>query len=336
MSELRYNVLTRDWVIIATERAKRPETFKKSAKDGVLLPEYAKDCPFCPGNEGDTSDETFRIGDKKAWRARSVFNKYPALSPQTEETRKPSVLYNYLSGFGIHEVIVENPKHNTNIALMALAEVEDVIRMYKERYLSIQKDRRIEAITIFKNHGPGSGASQRHPHSQLIATPIVPPQTRNRMDQAMRYFDGAGRCIYCQILEDELKFKERVVLETNHFVTYMPYASYVPFTMVLQPKKHAASFDEINEDELKDLARCLKETLGKLYKGLGDPDYNYTIRSIPIREKGVEYFHWTLNIVPRLTQPAGFEMGSGIFINTSLPEEAAKYLRESINGPFYI
>jgi UDPglucose--hexose-1-phosphate uridylyltransferase len=327
MSELRYNILTRDWVIIATERAKRPEAFRRPAAEVAVLPGYDKSCPFCPGNEGDLSDETFRLGDKNAWRVRSVYNKFPALSPATEEVRRPNLLYNSMSGFGVHEVIVEHPRHDMNIALMSEGEVEDIIRTYKERYLSIQKDRRIEAIIIFKNQGPSAGASQRHPHSQLVATPIVPPHIRNRMDQATRYFDGAGRCIFCRILEDELKFKERIVLETGHFVAYMPYASYVPFTMIVQPKRHAPSFDEISEDEIKDLAKCLKVTLGKLYKGLGDPDYNYTIRSIPIREKGVEYFHWTLNIVPRLTQPAGFEMGSGIFINTALPEEAARFLR---------
>lgn len=326
MSELRYNAITRDWVIIATERAKRPQDLKRAEKL-PSEPEYKKDCPFCAGNEGSLSDETCRLGDKKSWRVRSVLNKYPALSSKTAETRKPSVLYNWLNGFGIHEVIVENPKHNATIATMSNREVEDIIRTYKARYIAVQADKRIETVTIFKNHGPAAGASQRHPHSQLIAAPIVPPQTRTRMEQAARYYDNTGRCIVCQMLEEEIKLKKRMVSETAHFAAFMPYAAFLPFNTVIVPKRHRASFDDIDEKEIKDLAAALKDILGRLYIGLDDPDYNYTIRSIPVREKGVEYFHWALNIVPRLTEPAGFEMGSGIFINTIPPEEAAKFLR---------
>lgn len=328
MSELRYNAISRDWVIIAKERAKRPEDFKRPKLDNAPLPEHKDDCPFCPGNEGDRTDETFRLSDGKAWKTRAIFNKYPALSPGEDEERWMNGLYSHMDGFGFHEVIVENPRHNTIIALMSDEEAENIIKTYKSRYVSIEAERGVRAITIFKNHGLSAGCSLAHPHSQLVATPIVPPQIRSRMEQAARYFDIAGKCIFCYTLKQELEAKERMVFETENFVSFIPYAAPVPFAIWIFPRRHAASFDEITEPETRDLAKHLKTVLSKLYRGLDNPDFNYTIRSIPVREKGVEYFHWYISVIPRINQPAGFELGSGIFINVSLPEDGAKFLRD--------
>ena len=329
MSELRYNMVSRDWVVIATERAKRPDSFKRPAKEERAVPEHRKDCPFCPGNEGDRHDETYCLGDKNAWKVRSIYNKYPAFSLELKEERKSRGMHNSITGYGIHEVIVENRVHNRIIALMTDAEVEDVIRTYRERYLAAELVKGIEAITIFKNHGPGAGCSQEHPHSQFIATPITPPQTRIRMEQAAEFFDVTGKCIYCRMAEDELAVKERMILETDKFIAFCPYASFMPFVIWLLPKRHAASFADIDEEEIRGLARTLRIILRKIYFGLGNPDFNYIIRSVPVKEKGVEYFHWGIVVTPRLLQPAGFEMGSGIFINSSLPEECAKFLKET-------
>jgi UDPglucose--hexose-1-phosphate uridylyltransferase len=328
MSELRYNVISREWVIIATERAKRPKDFIRAAKDKKILPEYKENCPFCPGNESQTPAETFRIGDEKGWKVRSVYNLFGALSPTAKQERTNNGIYRAINGFGNHEVLIEHPHHNTCIPLMNDKEVEDIIRCYKDRYASIQQYQGIEAIIIFKNHGPSAGTSLEHPHSQLIATPIVPPQIRNRIEQAVGYFDQTGRCIFCQVLEEELKTKARIVLETNNFVSFLPYAGASPFLIWIFPRRHMASFAEINEDEIHDLASNLKSTLGRLYYGLDNPDFNYTIRSIPVNEKGTEYYHWYISIIPRISQPAGFELGSGMFINTSLPEESAQFLRQ--------
>ncbi len=328
MSELRYNIINREWVVISTERAKRPLDFKKPQKDVKPLPAYRQDCPFCPGNEGNLSDETFRLGDERAWKTRVITNKFPALSPQEKLTRNNNGIYHSISGYGNAEVIIESPKHDLCVATMSDAEVKDIILTYRSRYQSIQKQDGVEAIIIFRNHGPAAGTSLEHPHSQLIATPIVPPQLRNRMESAVRFFDTTGKCIFCATLEEELASKKRVVAENEGFVSFIPYAGAAPFVTWIFPKKHASSFGYIDDTEAGALAHILRSTLSRLYIGLNNPDFNYTIRSIPVKEDGKDYFHWYLTIVPRISQPAGFELGSGIFINTSLPEESAEFLRQ--------
>ena len=328
MPELRYNIVSAEWVIIATERAKRPRDFIKAKKEEKPLPEYKEGCPFCPGNESLTPGETFRLGDDKSWKVRSVYNLYGALSAKEKPGRKNDGMYRSINGFGNHEVIIENPRHNTCIALMSEEEVNNIIKAYKDRYLAINNIEGIESIIIFKNHGANAGTSLEHPHSQLIATPIVPPQIRGRIEQAVTYFDLTGGCVFCDTLKEELKAGKRIVLETDKFVSFMPYAGMSPFVTWIFPRRHMSSFSEINDEEMRDLACNLKCTLQKLYYGLDNPDFNYTIRSIPVKEKGTDYFHWYISIIPRLSQPAGFELGSGMFINTSLAEEAAEFLRQ--------
>ena len=328
MSELRYNIISKDWVVIATERAKRPLDFAKPKKDVQAMPERKDTCPFCPGNEGDRSDETFCLGDKNNWLARSIYNKFPAFSPAENVVRTNDGIYHSLSGYGVAEVIIEHRRHDLCTALMSDEEVENVIKVYKARYVAIQKMKDIEAIVIFRNHGPGAGTSIEHPHSQMIATPIVPPQTRNRIESATRFYDNTGACIFCRTIEEELKAKKRIVLETEKFAAFMPYASAAPFITWIFPRRHMSSFADIDDAEMKDLAHNLRTVLAKLYQGLNNPDFNYTIRCAPVKESESEYFHWGLNIVPRISQPAGFELGSGIFINTALPEESAEFLRK--------
>ena len=328
MSELRYNIINREWVVIATERAKRPHDFVRPKESIKLIPEFRQDCPFCPGNEGDLSGETFRIGSKEKWDTRSIYNKFPALSPKEKLVRHNDGIYHSISGYGIAEVIIESPKHNLNIALMSDEEVENIVRAYKSRYLSLQNKKGIESVIIFRNHGQGAGTSLEHPHSQLIATPIVPPQIRNRVESAMAFFDVTGKCIFCSVLEQELVARKRVIHENGTFVSFVPYAGAAPFVTWIFPRRHMPSFGDINDAEVKGLASILKTTSSKLYYGLNNPDFNYTIRSIPVKEDGSAYFHWYLAIVPRITMPAGFEVGSGIFINSSLPEESAEFLRQ--------
>ncbi|MDD5422512.1 MAG: galactose-1-phosphate uridylyltransferase, partial [Candidatus Omnitrophica bacterium] len=223
MSELRYNMISRDWVIIARERAKRPSDFKKAKGVAVELPAYEAACPFCAGNEGDCKDETFRVKDGSSWKVRAVYNKFPALSPALERTRTLDGPHHFINGFGVHEVLVEHPRHNMTIPFMKDEEVFDIIRMYKDRYEAIQRMGGIESIIIFKNHGAQAGSSQAHAHSQLVATPIVPPAIRTRVEQATRYSDITGECMFCGILKQELSEKARLVLETDSFVTFVPY-----------------------------------------------------------------------------------------------------------------
>lgn len=327
MPEIRQNLVTREWVVIATERAKRPEDFKKE-KVMKEIPSFDEKCPFCHGNEQSTPGETFRISNGKDWKVRVVPNKFAALNLEGERIRKIDGIKRSMTGVGIHDVVIETPVHNLTTALLSTDEIKNIIESYKARYLQILKDKRIEMVIIFKNHGESAGTSLIHPHSQIIGTPVVPSQVRYRMDVAMDYFDDTGECIFCKIMNDELKEKERIVLETNHFVAFVPYAALSPFHTWIFPKRHMSSFIEINESETNDLAYMLKTILGKFYYGLNNPDFNYCIRSSPTDEHEVEYYHWYLTVVPRLVRTAGFELGSGMYINVTLPEENAEFLRK--------
>ncbi len=326
MPELRLNVVTREWVIIATERAKRPRDFRNS-KERPHCPERLATCPFCPGNEHKTPGERFRVGDNDSWRIRVVANKFPALSLEGERKRLLNGIRRTISGVGIHEVMVETPVHNLSTALQPLSHMEDLMRVYKARFIEANKDPRVEHAIIFKNYGEASGTSLEHPHSQLIATPVVPMQFRDRVQAALHYFDDTGECLICSVLAKDREEGSRVIFDTDHFTTFIPYAALSPFHTWVFPKRHSASFASVTEDEIKDLALHLKNILSKFHYGLDDPDYNYVIRSSRPQDQANVYCHWYLSVVPRITMAAGFELGSGMFINSSLPEKNAEYLR---------
>ncbi|MFB8796482.1 MAG: galactose-1-phosphate uridylyltransferase [Microcoleus sp.] len=330
MSELRQNLITRDWVIIATDRAKRPDQFANPKQLVAGLPPHRPDCPFCVGNEEDGTLETFRLCDRTGWKVRAIRNKYPALSPTTERMRISSGIHRTMSGIGVHEVIVEHPRHDLTTALLSIKDVANILLAYRQRYSEIRKYPHIETIIIFKNHGESAGTSLEHPHSQIAATPVVPSQVRSRIDEAVRYFDDTGDCLFCRTLEDELAAGERVIFESKHFVAFIPYAALSPFHIWIFPRRHSSSFDDITDPEITDLAYTLKTVLAKLYYGLNNPDYNYNIRSVPTTEQATKYFHWYIAIIPRVSKQAGFELGSGMFINTGLPEESAEFLRSIV------
>jgi UDPglucose--hexose-1-phosphate uridylyltransferase len=210
---------------------------------------------------------------------------------------------------------------------MPEAHLANVLRAYKSRYDALSHDPRIAHITIFKNHGLEGGASLEHPHSQLVATPVISNQVRDRLEEALRHFDEYGECMFCEVVQQELNDPERIVLASEHFVALEPFASPTPFCTHIYPRRHMASFGDISANEIQDLAHTLRTVLAKLYHGLENPDFNYTIRSAPAEWVGVRYFHWYVSIIPRLTRVAGFELGSGMFINTVLPEAAAEFLR---------
>ena len=328
MSHLRQNVITKDWVIFATERSKRPSDFVRSPNEILpKLPNYKHNCPFCQGNEAANEPEYLRLEDDRGWRVRIIPNKYPALSSVGDRIRHSDGIHRSITGVGYHEVLIEHPDHNAMIALMELSDVINILRAYRQRYQQISADKRVESIIIFKNHGESAGTSLEHPHSQITATPVVPSQIRYRMLEAINFFDDMGECLYCYTLKDELTAKERIVLETEHFVAFMPYAALSPFHMWIFPRRHNSCFSQISEAELADLAYMLKTVLAKLFYGLNNPAYNYTIRSMPTDEKNSHYFHWYLAIVPRVSQAAGFELGSGMYINTAMPEDSASFLR---------
>jgi UDPglucose--hexose-1-phosphate uridylyltransferase len=328
LPELRYNVITREWVIIAAERAKRPDDFIRKDKAKKDLPAFSPHCPFCPGNESMTPPETYTLKDGAGWRVRVAPNKFPALSFVGQRRNTIKGISRVVTGVGIHEVIVETPDHSKTLATLQDREVEGVVETYLNRFVAASADPRVEQVTIFKNHGETAGTSLEHPHSQLIATPVITVQVRERLITSLRHFDEYLECIFCHMLELELKDQLRVVLEGEHFVSFVQFATYTPYSMLVMPRRHMACFGEITDAEAADFAFILRRSLGRLYHGLGNPDYNFVIRTAPCEYARVKYYHWYLSIIPRLTKMAGFEMGSGMFINSSLPENDARFLRE--------
>src|SRR6266571_4284681 len=344
MPELRYNVITHDWVIIATERAKRPEEFAKK-KDKKVLPVHVPTCPFCPGNEKMTPPETYVVSDTTlrqsslrpssgpaagsatGWRVRVTPNKFAALAYEGARERCIQGVRRTVSGVGIHEVIVETPDHSNTTARRSDREMEILIQTYLNRFKAASADPRVEQVTLFKNHGEAAGTSLEHPHSQLIGTPVITSQIRDRLIHSLRHFDEFGECVFCHVMDLESQEGTRVVLESEKFICFTPFAALTPFSITIIPRRHMACFAEMNDAEAADLSKILRRTLSKLYWGLSDPDYNYAIRTTPIEYTGVKYYHWYVSIIPRLTKMAGFELGSGMFINVSLPEENAVFLR---------
>jgi UDPglucose--hexose-1-phosphate uridylyltransferase len=329
MSELRQNLATREWVIIASERSKRPNAFVESAHRTLTEEHsaYDPDCPFCPGNE-ELDLEVERFPAEGPWHTRVVRNKFPALAEAGMLTRVFDGVQRRIAGVGHHEIVVEHPRHNTTLALMLPHEIQSVLETFQQRGQEISTDHRVEQIIYFKNHGQSAGASLIHPHSQIIGLPVVPNTIRRRIDEARRYFDDNGQCVFCYMLEDELTRGERVITVNEHFVAFVLYAALSPFHIWIVPRRHSANFLDIQPEEISSLAQVVQEVVRKLYVGLRDPDYNLIIRSGPVKEPGSVYFHWYVSLVPRVNRAAGFEMGSGMYINPSLPEASAVFLRD--------
>ena len=328
MPELRQNFFTKEWVIIATERAKRPEDLA-THRVQAPVPSFVETCPFCPGNESKTPPEVLRLPvNSDAWSVRVIPNKFAALSNEVQPTRSLQHLRRRIDGFGFHEVIVDSPDHSLCMAQLPDAQVANILTVYRQRYKMLSVDRRVNHITIFKNHGADAGASLQHPHSQLIATPMIPSQVRHRLHEALRHYDDVGECMFCHMVEREVEDQTRIVLKGEHFVAMEVFAAPTPFATHIFPLRHMASFGDITDLEILDLARVLRMLLAKIFVGLGNPDLNFTVRSGPTEYNGARHFHWYVSVIPRLTRVAGFELGSGMFINTVLPEAAAEFLRK--------
>jgi len=330
MSEIRLDPTTEEWVIIARERAKRPHDFVRQQVKPELLA-FSPSCPFCPGNEAMTPPETLSYPGEKgqSWRVRGFTNRFAALTPGGNTMRREEEgFFLGMDSVGIQEVIVETPAHNQPLALQEDGGVEDVLRAYQERYNAISRIPSVRFVIIFKNQGASAGTSLEHPHSQLVAAPVVPKHIRTKYEVAIRHYDNTGRCLYADLIERELKIGRRVVKEAEKFVVFHPFASHQPFETWVVPKTHQASFGNASAEDLENLAHVLRIVLLKLYRGLNNPDFNYVIDTAPVGDENKNYYLWHLRIIPRLTEAAGFEIGSGININTALPEETAKFIRE--------
>jgi len=329
VSELRQNIATKEWVVIATERSQRPEDHAEPQRaPSHTRPERVEGCPFCVGNEQLSSGEVLRLdGPDGAWRVRVVTNKYPALSPQGGVRWLDEGFLRRVQGFGFHEVLVESPRHNDALALLAPPEVAQVLAAFREVGRLHAAHPAIRQIVPFENHGAPAGSSLEHPHAQLVSLPIVPAHIRTRLETAQRYYDETGRCVYCDMVREETRAGVRLVAENEHFVAFIPFAALSPFHTWILPKIHRPQFLQVSDPELDSLAEVLGSVLLRLYRGLGDPPYNAVIRMAPQTYERVHWFHWYLSLVPRTSRHAGFELGSGMYINTTLPEASAAFLR---------
>jgi len=331
LPELRKDPITGRWVIVAADRAMRPTDFIREH----VVPAGGRFCPFCPGHEDKTPPEVlaYRPGggsaDGPGWTLRVIPNKFPALRVEGELNRNGDGIYDKMNGVGAHEVVIETPDHMLSLSDLTDKQVEDVIWAMRDRIVDLRKDGRLRYIIVFKNHGTGAGATLEHSHSQLIALPVVPKRVREELDGSKRYFDYRERCIYCDIIRQELENGSRVILETDHYITVAPYASRFPFETWIIPKKHSSHFEDIEIAQAQNLGWILRAALRKIDKVLERPAYNLMIHSSPLQEGAMAHYHWHIEIIPKLTHPAGFEWGTGFYINPTPPEEAAKFLREA-------
>lgn len=326
MSELRLNVVTKEWVIIAPERSSRPVEHTPCSRRPQAL--HLPDCPFCPGNESMTTREVFRIDDDDGtWITRVVPNKFPVLTDRgLMPAHRHAGLNHTVEGVGVHEVIIETPRHDLAIAQMTPSQVRTIVMTYFDRYNTCRDDPRIAHVLLFKNYGAGAGTSLIHPHSQLIGTPVISYQVRDRIRTMEEHQALYGECVLCRMIHEEIAQGVRIIHQNDSFAAMIPYAALSRFHIWVFPLRHMARFGDMSGEEIVEFAEVLRAVMRQLYYGLGDPDFNYVIRSAP-RTCTREEFHWYLSIVPRITQAAGFELGSGIYVNPSYPEESAEFLR---------
>jgi UDPglucose--hexose-1-phosphate uridylyltransferase len=330
LPELRKDPITGRWVIIATDRAKRPSDFIRQsvppAKGGV--------CPFDYGNENKTPPEILAYRnsgarDEPGWRVRVVPNKFPVLGIEGDLNRQGEGMYDKMNGVGAHEVIVETPQHALTLGEMPEHQIEEVLWAFKERVNDLKKDSRFRYIILFKNHGEAAGASLEHPHSQLIALPVIPKRVKELVDGAKLFYEMKERCIFCDIIRQESTSGVRMVMETERFTVIEPYAPRFPFETWILPKRHGSHYEDSDAPTLKDMAWVLRSTMRKIEKVLEQPAYNFVVHSAPVQDAPLPHYHWHLEIIPKLTKVAGFEWGTGFYINPTPPEESARFLREA-------
>lgn len=330
MAELRRDPVIGRWVIISSERALRPSAMVTHAP--ARTDEFN---PFKPGNEGETPPELLAYRppgtrpDTPGWWVRVVPNKFPALDAQGAIQRAGEGMYDKMNGIGSHEIVVESPDETVQLPDMEVEQVQEVLWAFRDRSVALRKDSRFRYILIFKNYGTAAGASIWHPHSQIIALPVVPKNVKEKIEGARRYHEYKERCVYCDIVHQEQRDQVRLVEENDTFLAYCPWASAFPFEVHILPKQHDNFFGDVTKNQVTQLAAILRSTLHRLKLAADDPAYNMIIHTTPDDLGAVPHFHWHIEILPALSRVAGFEWGSGFFINPIPPEEAAQYLREA-------
>lgn len=337
MPELRKDPVIGRWVIISTERARRPDQFNGKHQDT----DSEKPCPFCEGAESQTPPEVYAVrprntpANSPGWDLRVVPSIAPFLRVEGDLDRRGKGLYDMMNGVGAHEMIVETSQHIANMADLSSEQIAKVLKCYADRMTDLEKDQRFKYACIFKNYGKDAGGSQiKHSRSQLIATPVTPKRIKEELAGTRQYYDYHERCIFCDVIKQEIAMKDRIILDLDGFVAISPFAARFPFEIWILPKKHCCDFTCQDGESLKNLGKVMKIVLSKLKKGLNDPPYNYVIHTAPFRRQKIGYwktldqdFHWHIEIMPRLTRVAGFEWGTGFYICPLSPEEGAKFLR---------
>lgn len=325
---LRQDVTTNNWVVLAPRRAARPH--RPQAKVRPDLPERDPACPFCPGNEDQTPPEIARRGARGSdWEQRVFPNLYPALDTPGDTERKGGNGFRQMAGIGSHEVVVESPRHDERMSEMSVERIVSILGVWRERYLDLASRPWAKAVLVFKNYGETAGTSLVHPHSQIVATPVSPPDTVHRLQVAHRYHDDTGHSVYEDLREAEVRRGERIVGTETGFVALAPFAARTPFETWIMPTEEQASFGDVRDDQLEPLAGLIGKVLMAVRVAAGDPDYNLIVQSAPVHEERTPYFLWHLQLIPRMSTAAGFELGSGMSINTVAPEDAATALREA-------
>lgn len=330
MPELRKDPVTGRWVIIATQRAKRPQEFAQHDSSKIS----AAFDPFLAGNEDKTPPEIlayrdpYSVPNKPGWRVRVIPNKFPALQIEGQLQKRGDGIYDLMNGVGAHEVIIECPHFEVNLARLSVDNIREVLWVYRDRLVDLKKDRRLVHGLIFKNKGAAAGASLDHSHSQLIVTPVVPIQVWEEMQGSLEFYNYRGRCLYCDMIQQEIATNSRIVYESPLYVAFCPFAARSPFETWILPKHHSSHYENIPRQGVEDLGVVLKTVLGKLELALDDPPYNYIVHTAPFDIQEVPHYHWHMEIMPRLTKIAGFEWGSGFYINPVTPEQAGQFLRE--------
>lgn len=331
MTQLRRNPINGQWVFIGVDNGlKNPEEFEREEHPG----EEKKDCPFCPGNESKTPSEVScdrppsSPPNSTEWTTRVVPNLYPALESGGELVKSGFGIYDKMSGVGIHEVVIEHPDHTKQMADLTDQELGRVIAVYQERIQELAKDKRFQYVLIFKNYGFSAGATLEHSHTQLIALPVVPKIVREEIKGAERYLEYRDRCVFCDMILQERRDGVRLLDENKYFVSFSPFFSRFPFEIWVLPKEHRPNFSELPGQDLIHFTRLVRSALVRIKKRLKDPSYNFMLHTAPLDGSGREAYHWHLEIIPKLIRVAGFEWGTGFYVNPTPPEDATKWLKE--------
>ncbi len=326
MAELRREPIARRWVVITTDNPKGPSDYL-SFKPPYQLVSNVGECPFCPGHENMTPNETFSLKDDKGnWYVRVVPNKYPFFHIEGDFDKRAEGMYDIMEAIGAHEIVIESPDHQQSLSTMEPKQIEGIITAYKERIIDLEKDLRFQQFLILKNY---PGIFNQHPHSHIIAMPVIPRRIDEEIWGTLDYFKRKERCIFCDIIKEEKLAKKRVIFETIHFLVFSPFASRYPFEVWIIPKSHSPDFHHIDEEKIKDLSMAIKWLFQCFSRLLSDPPYSIALHSSPVQSRfHVNEYHWHIETRLRIGMREGFEWGTGFFVNPTPPEEAASYLRE--------